>query len=88
MLTFEVPTRRLRSGRYCHDLVASALSRSKRDRTYYTSIESVRQLGAYSESERAWAIQRAQTEGRYEKLPLMRLVTDVTLGPVEPPRVR
>ncbi|MDQ0810232.1 site-specific recombinase XerD [Streptomyces sp. B3I7] len=80
MLTFEVPTRRLRSGRYYHGQVASALSRSKRDRTYYTSVESVRQLGAYSESERTWAIQRAQQEGRYEKLPLMRLVTNVTHG--------
>ncbi|WP_411150157.1 hypothetical protein [Streptomyces sp. A30] len=80
MLTFEVPTRRLRSGRYCHGQVASALSRSKRDRTYYTSVESVRQLGAYSESERTWAIQRAQQEGRYEKLSLMRLVTNVTHG--------
>ncbi|MGW1158874.1 integrase [Streptomyces sp. NPDC002519] len=81
MLTFEVPCRRLRSGRYCHGQVARALSRSKRDRTYYTSVESVRQLGAYSESERTWAIQRAQQEGRYEKLPLMRLVTNVTHGP-------
>lgn len=82
MLTVEVPTRPLRSGRYCHGQVARALSRSKRDRTFYVSVESVRQVGAYSESERAWAVQRAQGEGRYEKLALMRLITKVTQGPV------
>jgi hypothetical protein len=82
MLTFEVPTRPLRSGRYCHGEVARALSRSKRDRTCYASVESVRQVSAYSESERAWAIQRAQEQGRYDKLSLMRLITKVTRGPV------
>lgn len=46
ILTFVVPTRPLRSGRYCHGQVARALSRSKRARTFYASVESVRQVGA------------------------------------------
>ncbi|MGW3974624.1 integrase [Streptomyces ardesiacus] len=80
MLTFEVPSRPLRSGRYCHGQMARALSRSKRDRTFYASVDSLRQVSAYAESERAWAVERAQAQGRYEKLPLMRLITKVTTG--------
>ncbi|MGW1040985.1 hypothetical protein [Streptomyces sp. NPDC002547] len=80
MLTFEVPSRPLRSGRYCHGQMARALSRAKRDRTFYASVDSLRQVSAYAESERAWAVERAQAQGRYEKLPLMRLITKVTTG--------
>ncbi|MFD5389760.1 hypothetical protein ACFWMG_33565 [Streptomyces sp. NPDC127074] len=80
MLKFEVPSRPLRSGRYCHGQMARALSRSKRDRTFYASVDSLRQVSAYAESERAWAVERAQAQGRYEKLPLMRLITKVTTG--------
>ncbi|MFQ6329175.1 site-specific integrase [Nocardia sp. CWNU-33] len=81
MLTFEVPSQPLRFGRYCHGQVARALSRSKRDRTFYVSTDALRQVGAYSESERVWAIERAQEQGRYERLHRMRLITNVTAGP-------
>lgn len=79
-MTFEVPSRPLYSGRYCHGQMARALSRSKRDRTFYASVDSLRQVSAYAESERAWAVERAQAQGRYEKLPQMRLITKVTTG--------
>ncbi|WP_228838955.1 hypothetical protein [Nocardia amamiensis] len=81
MLTFEIPSRPARFGRYCHGQVPRALSRSKRDRTFYASTDALRQVGAYSESERAWTIERAQEQGRYERLPDMRLITHVTAGP-------
>ncbi|WP_436762768.1 site-specific integrase [Streptosporangium sp. V21-05] len=78
LLTFEVPSQLLRHGRYCHGRIAKALSRSKRVRTFYASVDSVRQVGSYMESERAWAVQRAREQGRYEKLSQLRLVTGVT----------
>jgi hypothetical protein len=56
LLTFELPSQRLRHGRYCHGLVA------------------------YVQSERAWAVRRAQRQDRYERLAEMRLVTKVTRG--------
>ncbi len=68
LLTFEVPSRPLRSGRYCHGQVARALSRSKRDRTFYASVDSLRQVSAYAESERAWAVERAQRQGALRKV--------------------
>ncbi|MGW9185989.1 integrase [Streptomyces rubiginosohelvolus] len=80
LLTFELPTQRLRRGRYLHGQLAGALTRSKNSRTYYASVDSVGQVEAYVESERAWAIQRAQERGLYERLPVMRLVTKVTHG--------
>ncbi|MEU4025969.1 hypothetical protein [Streptomyces anulatus] len=43
-------------------------------------MDAVGQTEAYVESERAWAVQRAQVEGRYERLPVMWLVTKVTRG--------
>lgn len=67
MLTFEIPSQPLRFGRYCHGHVPRALSRSKRDRTFYVSTDALRQVGAYSESERVWSIERAQEQGRYER---------------------
>ncbi|POX50632.1 site-specific integrase [Streptomyces sp. Ru72] len=80
LLTFELPSRRLRFGRYCHGHVAASLTRAKQGRVFYASIDAVGQVEAYVESERAWAVQRAQAAGRYEKLPMMRLVTKVTRG--------
>lgn len=69
LLTFELPTQRLRHGRYCHGRIAGAVTRSKNSRVFYVSVDAVRQVEAYIQSERAWAIQRAQASGRYERLP-------------------
>ncbi|MBE4736526.1 integrase [Streptomyces sp. ND05-3B] len=80
LLTFEVPARRLRHGRYVHGRIAGALTRAKRGRTFYASADAVGQVEAYVVSERAWAVRRAQTAGRYDRLPMMRLVTKVTHG--------
>lgn len=80
LLTFELPAQRLRHGRYCHGSVAGAVTRSKRDRTFYASVDSLGQVEAYVQSERAWAVRRAQQEGRYEQLAEMRLVTQVNQG--------
>ncbi|CAM5701839.1 hypothetical protein [Streptomyces griseomycini] len=80
LLTFKLPSRRLRFGRYCHGHIAAALTQAKQSRVFYASINAVGQIEAYVESERAWAVQRAQAAGRYEKLPTMRLVTKVTRG--------
>ncbi|MCZ4098065.1 site-specific integrase [Streptomyces sp. H39-C1] len=80
LLTFELPTQQLRHGRFCHGQVAAALTRSKRSRTFYASVDALGQVEAYVQSERAWAIGRAQEVGRYERLPYMRLVTELTRG--------
>ncbi|MFJ4429146.1 site-specific integrase [Streptomyces bobili] len=44
-------------------------------------MDAVGQVEAYTDPERAWAVQRAPAAGRYERLPMMRLVTRVTHGP-------
>lgn len=80
LLTFELPTQHLRHGRYLHGRIAGAVTRSKNTRTFYASMDSVGQVEAYVQSERAWAVQRAQEQGAYERLPVMRLVTKVTRG--------
>ncbi|MFC9636329.1 integrase [Streptomyces mirabilis] len=80
LLTFELPTQRLRHGRYCHGRVAAAVTRSKRCRVFYASVDALGQVETYVQSERAWAVQRAQAEGRYERLPVVWLVTRVTRG--------
>ncbi|MCX5374936.1 integrase [Streptomyces sp. NBC_00091] len=80
LLTLELPTQSLRRGRYLHGQLAGALTRSKNSRTYYASVDSVGQVEAYVESERAWAIQRAQERGLYDRLPVVRLITEVTRG--------
>lgn len=80
LLTFELPTQRLRHGRYLHGRIAGSLTRAKKTRTFYASADSVGQIESYIASERAWAVQRAQETGRYERLPMMRLVTGVTRG--------
>jgi hypothetical protein len=56
------------------------VTRSKRDRTFYASVDALGQVEAYVQSERAWSVRRAQQEGRYERLAEMRLVTKVTRG--------
>ncbi|MER7693831.1 integrase [Streptomyces sp. NPDC097610] len=80
LLLFELPAQRLRHGRYMHGRLAGALTRSKSSRTFYASVDSVGQVEAYVASERAWAVQRAQEAGRYDRLPVMRLVTKVSHG--------
>ncbi|MGW0828676.1 integrase [Streptomyces sp. NPDC002845] len=80
LLVFELPTQRLRHGRYCHGRIAGAVTRSKNSRVFYASVDAVGQVESYIQSERAWAIQRAQAMGRYERLPEMRLITRVTRG--------
>ncbi|MGW0770275.1 site-specific integrase [Streptomyces sp. NPDC002676] len=80
LLTFELPTQRLRHGRYCHGRIAGAVTRSKNSRVFYVSVDAVGQVEAYIQSERAWAIARAQAKGRYERLPQIRLITRVTGG--------
>jgi integrase len=80
LLVFELPTQRLRHGRYCHGRVAGAVTRSKNSRVFYASVDAVGQVEAYIQSERAWAVERAQAAGRYERLPGMRLVSRVTSG--------
>ncbi|ARF59757.1 site-specific integrase [Streptomyces gilvosporeus] len=80
LLTFELPAQRLRHGRYLHGRIAGAVTRSKNTRTFYTSMDAIGQVEAYVQSERAWAIQRAQETGAYDRLPMMRLVTKVTRG--------
>jgi site-specific recombinase XerD len=80
LLTLEVPSQRLRSGRYVHGRVAGAVTRSKRDRTFYAGVDAVGQVEAYVQSERAWAVARAQEQGRYDRLPLVRRVTNVSRG--------
>ncbi|MGW2784919.1 integrase [Streptomyces populi] len=80
LLTLELPAQRLRHGRYCHGRVAGAVTRSKASRVFYASVDAVGQVEAYIASERAWSVQRAQAEGRYDRLPMMRLITKVTHG--------
>uniref|UniRef100_UPI003F49590E hypothetical protein n=1 Tax=Amycolatopsis sp. CA-096443 TaxID=3239919 RepID=UPI003F49590E len=80
LLTLELPAQRLRRGRYMHGQLAGAVTRSKNSRTYYASVDSVGQVEAYVESDRAWAVQRAQEKGHYDRLSVVRLITKVTNG--------
>jgi len=78
LLTFEVPELRLDGGRYYKGKVAAKVTRSKRDRTFYVAADAVGEIGAYAESSRAWAVRDAQRKGRYDRLPGLRVVTEVT----------
>jgi integrase len=78
LLTFEVPELRLDGGRYYRGKVAAGVTRSKKDRTFYVAADAVGEIGAYAESSRAWAVARAQRKGLYERLPGLRVVTEVT----------
>lgn len=81
LLTLEVPMTRLRNSRYCRGRVSAALTRAKMSRTFYASTEAVREIESYVDSSRALAVSKAQRRGRYDNLPGMRLVTEVTSGP-------
>ncbi|MGV9387412.1 site-specific integrase [Nonomuraea sp. NPDC003707] len=80
LLTFEVPARRLDGGRYYRGKIAAAVTRSKKPRTFYVASEAIGDVEAYVDSSRAWAVRRAQRQGVYERLPELRLVTEVTRG--------
>ncbi|MGW7244632.1 site-specific integrase [Streptomyces sp. NPDC054804] len=80
LLTLELPTQALRHGRYRHGQVAGAVTRSKKDRTFYVSVDALDQVESYVQSERAWAVQRAQEAGRYDRMPELRLMTGLTRG--------
>ncbi|WP_280328983.1 site-specific integrase [Nocardia wallacei] len=78
LLTFEVPERSLAEGRYYRGTVGAAVTRSKRTRTFYVAADAVGEIDAYVASSRAWAIRYAQRKGLYQRLPEMRVVTEVT----------
>ncbi|MFG2638768.1 integrase [Streptomyces sp. NPDC048362] len=80
LLTIEVPKIPLSGGRYCRGKVAGAVTRSKVGRTFYASSGAVGDVESYVEASRAWAVRKAQRAGRYERLPEMRLVTEVAGG--------
>ena len=80
LLTLELPKLRLSGGRYCRGKVAAAVTRSKISRTFYASADAVGDIETYVESSRARAVRRAQTAGRYETLPQIRLVTEISGG--------
>lgn len=79
LLTFEVP-RRLGGGRYLRGKVAAEVTRSKKQRTFYVASDAVGDVESYVAASRAWAIRKAQKAGRYECLPQMRILIEVTRG--------
>lgn len=78
LLTFEVPKRQLGGGRYYRGKVAAEVTRSKKQRTFYVASDAVGDIETYVASSRAWAVRKAQKAGHYDRLPEMRLVTEVT----------
>lgn len=80
LLTFEVPMRRLGGGRYYRGKVAAQVTRSKKQRTFYVSSNAVGDIETYEASSRAWAVRQAQKAGRYDRLPEMRILLEVTRG--------
>jgi site-specific recombinase XerD len=78
LLTFEVPALRLDGGRYYRGKVAAQVTRSKKARMFYVAADTVGQIEAYVDSSRAWALRQAQRKGLYERLPGVRVVTQVT----------
>ena len=80
LLTFEIPRRQPNPGRYCRGKIAAQVTRSKKPRTFYISSEAVGDIEAYEDSSRACAVRQAQKTGRYEALPRMWMVTEVTRG--------
>src|SRR5260370_38639958 len=78
MLKVEVPERRMDGGRYYRRKVAVEVKRSKRSRNFYVAEDGVGDIEAYTDSSRAWAVRRAQRKGLYERLPGLRVVTEVT----------
>ncbi|MGT2530695.1 site-specific integrase [Streptomyces nojiriensis] len=80
LLTFEVPRRPMNRGRYCRGKLAAQVTRSKKARTYYIASDVIGDIEAYEDSSRAWVVRKAQRAGRYDRLPGMRLVTEVSRG--------
>ncbi|MFE7112493.1 site-specific integrase [Streptomyces sp. NPDC057575] len=80
LLTFEVPKRRLGGGRYYRGKVAAQVTRAKKQRTYYVASEAIGDVESYVASSRAWAVRKAQKTGRYDQLPEMRILLEVTRG--------
>lgn len=80
MLTVEVPTRRLDTGRYCRGRVAAEVTRSKKPRTFYVAADAIAEIETYCYSSRALAIRQAQKVRRYERLPGRRMVTGISGG--------
>ncbi|MBT1183928.1 site-specific integrase [Streptomyces sp. CJ_13] len=78
LLTFEVPRVQLEGSRYYSGRLARAVTKSKRARTFYVAADIVGEVEGYAESLRARVIRRAQSRGRYERLPVWRLVTHQT----------
>jgi hypothetical protein len=56
------------------------VTRSKKPRTYYVASDAVGAIESYEDSSRAWAVRQAQKAGRYDRVPEMRLVIEVTRG--------
>jgi hypothetical protein len=54
------------------------VTRSKKARTFYVAADAVGEIEAYVDSSRAWAVRQAQRKGHYERLPGLRVVTEVT----------
>ncbi len=80
LLTFEVPQRGLDGGRYYRGKIDAAVTRAKKTRTFYVASDAIGDVEAYAESSRALAVRAAQKAGRYEALPELRIVTEVTRG--------
>jgi site-specific recombinase XerD len=78
LLTFEVPELRLDGGRYYRGKVMAGVTRSKKDRTFYVAADAAGEIEAYIDSSRAHAVRNAQRKGLYERLPGLRVVTEVT----------
>ena len=80
LLTLEVPTRGLDTGRYCRGRIAAEVTRSKKPRTFYVAADAVGEVETYCVSSRALAVRQAQKSRRYERLPDRRLVTAIAGG--------
>jgi hypothetical protein len=80
LLTFEVPVRRVDGGRYYRGKVAAEVTRSKKQRTFYVAADAVGEIETYVDSSRALAVRQAQRKGRYDRLPVRRVVTEITRG--------
>ncbi|MEU5548007.1 site-specific integrase [Streptomyces sioyaensis] len=80
VLTFEVPRRELGGGRYYRGKIAASVTRAKKPRTFYVASEVVGDVESYIAASRAWVIRKAQKTGRYDRLPQMRMLIEVTRG--------
>jgi integrase len=56
----------------------AGVTRSKKDRTFYVAADAAGEIEAYADSSRAHAVRNAQRKGLYERLPGLRVVTEVT----------